>query len=110
MDKSKLSLIGLIVGCVGILFTILGMIPVLFVFSFIAPILSLFAIIAGALTLKKADGTANGMSIATLIIGIVFLIIGIPVFFCGTCYCRIACAAGGCAQWADALARASAYM
>lgn len=93
MDKSKLSLIGLIVGIVGALFTILGMIPSLFFFGFIAPIMTLFAIIAGALTLKSADGSANGKAIAALIVGIIFLVIGIPVFICDTCYCKAACVA-----------------
>lgn len=91
MDKKNLSLAGLIIGCVGIVFTILGIFPRLFVFSFLAPICAIVALIVGAITLKNPDGTANSMGIATLIIGIVFLVIDIPVFFCGVCSCRVYC-------------------
>lgn len=91
MDKKNLPMIGLIAGCVGILFTILGMIPALFIFSFLAPICAIVALLCGIITLKNPDGSANNMALAALIIGIVFFVIDIPVFICGVCSCRAAC-------------------
>lgn len=92
MDKKNLPMIALITGCVGILFTILGMIPALFVFSFFAPICAIVALLIGIITLKNPDGSANNMALAALIIGIVFFVLDIPVFICGVCNCRVACA------------------
>ncbi len=92
MDKKNIPMIGLIAGGVGILFTILGMVPALFFFAFIAPLCALVAIACGVMTLKNPDGSANNMALAALIIGIVFFVIDIPVFICGVCNCRVACA------------------
>ena len=103
MDKKNLPMIGLIAGCVGILFTILGMIPALFFFAFIAPICAIVALICGIITLKNPDGSANNMALAALIIGIIFLVIDIPVFICGVCNCRIACAVNELNAWANAI-------
>lgn len=89
MNKKNLAMAGLICGCVAILFTILGMF--LFFFAFIAPVCSLAAIILGAMGLKKEDGSTNGMGVAALIMGIVFLVIDIPVFICGICVCQATC-------------------
>lgn len=90
MDKSKLAMAGLICGCVAILLTILGFF--LFFCAFLAPIASIAAIILGGMGLKKEDGSTNGMGIAALIMGIVFLVIDIPIFICGVCACQLLCA------------------
>ncbi len=90
MNKKTLATAGLICACAAILFTILGMI--LYFFAFIAPLCSIAGIVLGAMGMKKEDGSTNGMGVAALIIGIVFLVIDIPVFICGVCACQVACA------------------
>ena len=80
-DTRTMSIVGLILGVVGIIFD--------FVFMPLGIILGIAAIIVSGLVMSRNKGGNNGMAIGGLVCGIVALIIGLPICVCGAAICTV---------------------